>query len=242
MKLLKTSLCFALIFCTGFLLAQEKNTLKQIAFPTSELTFESTTFNYGTIEEGEVVQTVFTFTNTGSEPIVISNAKGSCGCTVAEWPKQPIAAGETGQFVVRFNSQNKVGMQSKRVTVTANTDPVNTYLTVKGEVIKAEGKVKKTNIAKPIETRVDFDVNDVLLYPNPTSETLSVKLNNLNDKKATIYVYNSSGQLIDSKQLKTKGQQEVKFDVSQYESGLYTVSVRTDNLHRIAKLVSIVTN
>lgn len=243
MKLLKTCFYFALIFCSGFLLAQEDNTLKQIQFPTSELVFESTTFNYGTIEAGEIVQTVFTFTNTGSEPIVISNAKGSCGCTVPEWPKEPITAGETGQLVVRFDSKNKVGMQSKRVTVTANTDPVNTYLTVKGEVIKVEEKVKKNNNSnKPIQRLVNLDVTDVSIYPNPTSETLNVKLDNLKDTQANIYVYNSSGKLIDSKQLKHNGQQEVKFDVSQYESGLYTVSVKTDNLNRIAKQVSIVTN
>lgn len=110
--------------------------------PTTTMEFEEEVFDYGTIMEGEKVTHVYKFTNTGDEALVISNAKGSCGCTVPDWPKAPIAAGESGEIKVVFDSKGKgkVGgnPQSKRVTITANTDPVNSYLTIKGTVDKKE--------------------------------------------------------------------------------------------------------
>lgn len=110
--------------------------------PTTTLEFAEEVFDYGEIMEGEKVTHIYKFTNTGDEPLVISNAKGSCGCTVPDWPKAPIAAGEEGEIKVVFDSKGKgkVGgnPQSKRVTITANTDPVNSYLTIKGTVNKEE--------------------------------------------------------------------------------------------------------
>ena len=109
--------------------------------PTTTMEFGETTFDFGVVDEGEKVSHVYKFTNTGSEPLVISNAKGSCGCTVPKWPKNPIAPGETGDILVEFNSKGKTGKQTKRVTITANTDPGQTFLTITGQVNKkaAEG-------------------------------------------------------------------------------------------------------
>jgi hypothetical protein len=110
--------------------------------PITSIEFKELEFDYGTIMEGEKVTHDYVFTNTGNEPLIISNAKGSCGCTVPQWPKDPIAPGATGEIKVQFDSKGKgkVGgnSQSKRVTLTANTDPVNTYLTIKGIVDKTE--------------------------------------------------------------------------------------------------------
>ena len=110
--------------------------------PLTTLQFEEDVYDFGTVMEGEKVTHVYKFKNTGNEPLVISNAKGSCGCTVPEWPKAPIPVGETGEIKVVFDSANKgkVGgnPQSKRVTITANTDPVNSFLTIKGSVDKKE--------------------------------------------------------------------------------------------------------
>jgi len=110
------------------------------AGPTTSIEFADNEFDYGTIQEGDVVEHVYKFTNTGTEPLIISNAKGSCGCTVPQWPKEPISPGADGEIKVKFDSKGKGkvggGNQSKRVTLTANTDPVNTYLTIKGVVEK----------------------------------------------------------------------------------------------------------
>jgi len=108
------------------------------AGPTTSLNFDETEFDFGTVTSGEKVEHVYKFKNTGNEPLIISDAKGSCGCTVPEWPKEPIAPGASSEIVVRFDSSNKSGNQSKRVTLTANTNPAQTFLTIKGQVNKVE--------------------------------------------------------------------------------------------------------
>ena len=110
--------------------------------PTTNVKFSETEFDYGTIDQGEKVTHIYKFSNTGSEPLIISNAKGSCGCTVPQWPKDPILPGQDGEIKVQFDSKGKRGKQSKRVTITANTDPAQTFLTIKGEVNAPEAEVK----------------------------------------------------------------------------------------------------
>ena len=102
--------------------------------PATKISFNKNEHNFGKIKEGAMVRTVFTFTNTGKEPLVISNAIGSCGCTVPEWPKEPIPPGGKGEIKVEFNSAGKSGEQTKTVTVTSNTEPPTTVLTVKSTV------------------------------------------------------------------------------------------------------------
>lgn len=103
--------------------------------PLTTVSFGESTFDFGDVDEGEMVTHLYKFTNTGKEPLVIKDAKGSCGCTVPKWPKTPIPPGEQGEIQVEFNSKGKTGKQSKRVTITANTDPAQTFLTISGNVI-----------------------------------------------------------------------------------------------------------
>lgn len=109
------------------------------AGPTTTMAFEETEFDFGTVDQGEKVTHVYKFSNTGNEPLIISNAKGSCGCTVPSWPKEPIPVGGSGEIEVQFDSKGKKNKQSKRVTITANTDPAQSFLTIKGEVKAPEG-------------------------------------------------------------------------------------------------------
>lgn len=106
--------------------------------PTTEMTFEETEFDFGTINEGEQVTHTYKFKNTGKEPLVISNAQGSCGCTVPQWSKEPVAPGASGSVTVEFNSKNKNGKRNQKVTLTANTDPPQTFLYLTGEVVGGE--------------------------------------------------------------------------------------------------------
>lgn len=111
--------------------------------PLTSIKFEQDTYDWGKVMDGDKVTHVFKFKNTGNEPLIISNAKGSCGCTVPEWPKDAIAPGKSGEIKVIFDSKGKGGVggkdDSKKVTITANTDPADTYLTIKGKVDKKEG-------------------------------------------------------------------------------------------------------
>jgi hypothetical protein len=99
------------------------------------MTFESLIVDYGTIERHSEPLRIAKFTNTGTEPLIIKNARGSCGCTVPTWPKEPIMPGEEGNIEIRY-ATNREGKFSKKVTLTTNMmgDPV--VLTVKGDVLK----------------------------------------------------------------------------------------------------------
>ena len=99
-----------------------------------EMTFAETTFDFGTINEGEVVEHTFTFTNTGDAPLVVASAKGSCGCTVPTWTREPIAPGETGEMVVKFNSRGQKNIQNKTVNITANTEKGKETIRIKANV------------------------------------------------------------------------------------------------------------
>lgn len=101
---------------------------------TPQFTFVEEEHDFGLLVDGEKVSYSFVFTNTGDAPLIISNAKGSCGCTVPNWPKNPIAPGETGNIDVSFNSSGRKGIQNKAVTLTANTNPNRKVIKIKAEI------------------------------------------------------------------------------------------------------------
>ena len=102
--------------------------------PLPSFAFSEEEYDFGTINEGDVVEHVFKFKNTGEEDLVIQTATGSCGCTVPNYPKDPIAPGEEGEIQVKFNSKGKPNLQNKTVTITANTWPKQTKLKIKANV------------------------------------------------------------------------------------------------------------
>lgn len=107
--------------------------------PTTTIEFADERYNYGTIKAGEKVKHTFKFKNTGNEPLVLSDARSTCGCTVPTWPREPIAPGKSGEITVVFDSSGKGGPQSKRVTLVANTNPPETFIYMEGEVSEGAG-------------------------------------------------------------------------------------------------------
>ncbi|MGV8992905.1 MAG: DUF1573 domain-containing protein [Flavobacterium sp.] len=98
------------------------------------MTFEKTEHDFGTITQGENVTHIFKFTNTGKSDLLIANAKGSCGCTVPEYPRTPIKPGESGEMKVTFSSAGRNGMQSKTVDITTNTAEGHQQLLIKASI------------------------------------------------------------------------------------------------------------
>jgi hypothetical protein len=98
--------------------------------------FESLEVDYGTIENGADGMRKFVFTNVGTEPLVIKNARGSCGCTVPTWPKEPIMPGETSAIEVKYDTKRQ-GKINKTITLTTNESIGTRMLTIKGEVLPA---------------------------------------------------------------------------------------------------------
>lgn len=105
----------------------DPGTLGQFQFAEEE-------FDFGNINEGQVIEHIFNFTNNGQAPLVISNITASCGCTSPEWTKTPVNPGEKGFVKVVFNSAAKSGAQAPTVTIQANTNPTVSRLRMKGSV------------------------------------------------------------------------------------------------------------
>lgn len=116
----------------------------------AEITFESEVVDYGTIPQNADGVRMFTFTNTGTAPLIISDAKGSCGCTVPSWPKAPINPGETAEIKVKY-ATNRLGPINKSVTVSTNTSTPSVVLRIKGNVIeKKTTPLKEESAGSPV--------------------------------------------------------------------------------------------
>ena len=116
-------------------LASQITEIEKPKGPITSMIFDSETHDFGTIKQNSTDNKyTFTFTNTGTNPLIISNAKGSCGCTVPKWPKEPIPPGGTGTIEVDYKPGSQKGNQKKTVTVTANTEPADTRLAINAVV------------------------------------------------------------------------------------------------------------
>ena len=97
--------------------------------------FDKEEHDFGSLLQGEVVSYSFHFTNTGNVPLIISEVGSSCGCTVGDYPREPIAPGKKGEIKVTYNSAGHHGFQSRILTVMSNTIPAKTTLRIKGKVL-----------------------------------------------------------------------------------------------------------
>lgn len=102
----------------------------------AKIEFESQTIDYGTIEKGSNGVRVFKFKNTGNAPLIVSNVKSSCGCTVPKKPTTPIMPGKSGEIEVKYDT-NRVNPIRKTITVTSNAETPTVALKIKGTVINS---------------------------------------------------------------------------------------------------------
>jgi hypothetical protein len=109
---------------------------RRIYGPTTTVQIIDSIYNFKTITEGDTVQYKYYFKNTGKNSLIITDAKSSCGCTIPERPKTPIAPGDTGFIGVKFFSKNRPGNINKTITITSNVIPNFPVLVLKGVVIK----------------------------------------------------------------------------------------------------------
>jgi hypothetical protein len=95
-----------------------------------KITFEEKTHDFGDITQGDVVKKVFTFKNTGTEPLILSNVQTTCGCTAPQWPREPIAPGASAELTIQFNSTGKQGKQNKVITIFSNATNAQERVTI----------------------------------------------------------------------------------------------------------------
>tara|TARA_R110000850_G_scaffold218852_3_gene344484 strand:- start:84340 stop:84855 length:516 start_codon:yes stop_codon:yes gene_type:complete len=110
------------------------------------MTFDKAEHDFGKIAQGTNVEHMFTFTNTGEAPLIVSDAKGSCGCTVPEFTKDPIAPGETGEMLVKFNGSGQ-NQRTITVNISANTQKGTERVTIKAFVEPKAGQKPVTNLS-----------------------------------------------------------------------------------------------
>ena len=119
------------------------------ASQAQEISFEKDIHDFGTFEQHGNGLYEFKFTNTGDAPLIISNSKGSCGCTVPIWPKAPIAPGTSDVIKVKYDTK-RIGAFNKSITITSNAKTEATkVIRIKGKTLAAEGE-QTTPVKKPI--------------------------------------------------------------------------------------------
>lgn len=134
MKKVFLSLTFLLVAACGLFAQGNGNSNKTITSSEGPVfKFEETTVDYGDITQGSDPVRYFKFTNVGGKPLVISNAKGSCGCTVPTWPKGPISPGESAEIKVHYDTK-RLGPINKSVTVISNASEHQKVLRIKGMI------------------------------------------------------------------------------------------------------------
>jgi len=124
---------FGLIGCGGGSGEKEKKS-------DSRIEFDKTNHDYGELDFGSDGICEFKFTNTGKEPLVLTNVKSSCGCTIPEWPKEPVGSGESASIKVRYDT-HRVGTFTKSITVYSNADNSPKRIFIKGRVNQAEEEI-----------------------------------------------------------------------------------------------------
>ena len=128
----KYSILSVLVLIGSLAFAQE--TAKSAPAPKVDgpvLTLETNTYDFGNITQGDVVERVFKFKNTGNQPLIITNIQTSCGCTTPVWPRDPVMPGGSGEIKVGFNSAGKLNKQTKTLPILSNsvTDASITFTT-----------------------------------------------------------------------------------------------------------------
>lgn len=122
--------CLMMLFAFAAV-AQEKAAAEK----GPQITFQETEFNFGDIQQGDKVEHIFSFKNTGTAPLILSNVLTTCGCTAPEWPKEPIAPGKTAQIKITFNSAGKMGKQNKVITVVSNANNAQERVALVGNIL-----------------------------------------------------------------------------------------------------------
>jgi len=131
----KLTLALGLILAFAFGSFAQTQTKTQVG--GAEIVFEETTHDFGQLKQYGNATTEFVFKNTGNSPLIISNARGSCGCTVPTWPREPIAPGATAVIKVKYDSK-RIGPINKTVTITSNaTNTPSKVIRIKGNISAA---------------------------------------------------------------------------------------------------------
>ena len=203
--------------------------------PVTTVQFDRYEMDLGQVSQGTENEMIFSFTNTGDEPLVIHSAKGSCGCTVPYFPKDPIMPGEQSEVHAVYSPGKQKGLQNKTLTIVANTDPDNIILRVKAEVLEVDDLEEEASLfAEPVLTEKDQEMLDELspgcfvIFPNPTSETLQLDLKEHIGRSAEVRIHNEQGAEMHRSTIANISRATTRLEVGDFPSGLYVISIQVN--------------
>ncbi|MDQ3392677.1 MAG: DUF1573 domain-containing protein [Bacteroidota bacterium] len=155
----------------------------------AKIDFQISEHDFGNVTEGTLASHDFTFTNTGTEPLLINNVKASCGCTTPYWTKEPIMPGKQGKITASYDSNNRPGAFNKSITVTSNAQEPSKTLMVKGVVI-SKSNVEKIFTDKEIaeSPKVNIDKNVVRLGKVEKSQHIPFTIGVRNNGKTDLSI------------------------------------------------------
>lgn len=193
--------------------------------PVAALTFEKIEYSFDKVTDGDQVTQIYTFTNISHVPLLLFDVKGSCGCTVPQWPHEPIMPGETASLTVQFDSSNKMGLQRKKITVTANTNPPQTFLYLNGEVISKGSNESKDDLQLEVPL-VKASPDCLAIYPNPTSDVLHLDIDSpYFGQPAVVSIFAQSGALMAKKEFPAL-EGGIEFQIAHYPAGTYVANIQ----------------
>lgn len=148
--------------------------------------FEKTEHDFGTVVEGNIASYEFEFTNTGNQPIIISNVRASCGCTTPYWTKEPVLPGQKGKIKAAYNSKGRPGAFNKSITITSNASQPSARLSIKGNVERPTAEPKYTEEELAMSPKIRFEQNAFNLGKVEMGQSVAKKITVYNDGKSPL--------------------------------------------------------
>lgn len=200
--------------------------------PPAQARFEVMEHDFGQVPQGSENPHVFTFKNTSDVPLIISNAIGSCGCTVPFYAKDPIPPGAESEIHVVYKPGKQQGHQSKTVTITANTEPRETILRIQAEVLVVDSVQATELFIRNVEDEAERKAIEeaspgcFVLFPNPTSNELRLDLKEHIGKSATVRVHDTTGRDLLNSTINHISSETSRLDVSSFPAGIYIATIQ----------------
>lgn len=202
--------------------------------PGTQVSFEVMEHDFGQVLQGSENPYVFKFKNTGDAPLLISNAQGSCGCTVPFYAKDPILPGEESEIHVVYKPGKQEGIQSKTVTFTANTVPKQTILRIRAEVLVVDSVAATELFIQNEEYQHDRETIETVnpgcfvLFPNPTSNELRLDLKEHIGRSADVRIHDTTGREMLRNSINNISSETSRLDVSSFPAGVYIATIQVE--------------
>lgn len=202
--------------------------------PITKVRFDEWEHDFGQVLQGSENPYVFRFKNTGDVPLVIANAQGSCGCTVPYYDKEPIPPGEESEIHVVYKPGKQEGHQQKQVTISANTEPRQTILRIKTEVLVVDAVTASSLFAMDEEHEKDRKAIEALtpgcfvVFPNPASHELRLDLKEHIGRSADVRIDDQTGRNMLRTRIDEINSETSRLDITAFQAGIYIVTIQVE--------------